>query len=399
MHQDKITVVWICHFTNEEIQSLLNVRKRENEFAPWIPSLLKGFENNNDVEIHVIAPHNNLRRKSKLYLRNIYYHFIPFGIPLLHRHWPSFLRVDVYTSFYLFRKKVKYIIKGIKPDLINLIGAENSYYGAAVLDLKADYPVLVFIQGFISEFKDEPRKSPELKNRIKIEEKILKSFKYFCGEQDSSTYISAYNPEHKFFRLYFPVNENIVSNLNDTPKKYDCIYFGRLEKPKGAEDFIRVVAEIKRIKSNVKAFITGMGNLNPLQKLADELSCSENIEFHPFIKSQEELFEYVKASRVLLVPTHKERLPATIRESMMLKIPIVAYATGGIPYINEFSENIYLVETGDYKKMAAKVIKLLEDEQLRDKLAEKAYNYCIKEYSCKINSDRLLSAYYQILNQ
>ena len=399
MNQNKIKVVWVCHFTNEEIQSLLPLRKKSlEEFAPWVPNFLTGFENNEDVEIHVIAPHNYLRRESKLVLRNIHYYFIPFGIPFLHRHWPNFFRFDVYTNFYFFRRKLEKIVKDINPDLINLIGAENSYYSTAVLDLKADYPVLIFIQGFISEFKDEPDQTHELKNRIKIEEKILKSFKYYCGEQDSSTYISEYNPNHVFFRVYFPVNEILVSNVMDTRKKYDCIYFGRLEKSKGSEDFVRVVSEIKKMKPDVKAFITGTGNLSPLQTLAEELNCSDNIEFVTFVKSQKELFDYVKASRVLLVPTHKERLPATIRESMMLKVPIVAYSTGGIPYINEFSENIYLVDTGDYKEMAIKTLQLLEDEQLRNQLAAKAYNYCINEYSCKINTERLLSAYNVVLN-
>jgi glycosyltransferase involved in cell wall biosynthesis len=398
LKKKKIKVVWICHFTNEEVQSLLQVRKNENEFAPWIPNFLKGFENIQEVEIHVIAPHNYLRRETKLILRNIHYYFIPFGIPFLHRHWPHFIRFDVYTNFYLFRRRVKLIVKEIKPDLIHLIGAENSYYSTTALDLKVDYPILIFIQGFISEFNDEPNQSFELKNRIKIEEKILKSFKYFCGEQDSSTYLLKYNPDHVFFRIYFPVNEILTSNMQSTQKKYDCIYFGRLEKSKGSNDFIRVISEIKKVKPDVKAFITGSGNLSPLQTLADKLNCYDNIEFVTFVKSQKELFEYVKASRVLLVPTLKERLPATIRESMMLKIPIVAYSTGGIPYINEFSENIYLVDTGDYKQMAIKTLQLLQDEQMRDQLADKAYSYCINEYSCKINTERLLSAYHNILN-
>ena len=394
----KIKVVWICHFTNEEVQSLLKVWKNANEFAPWIPNFLRGFENNKDVEIHVIAPHDYLRRKTKFELRNIQYHFIPFGIPFVHRHWPSYFRLDVYSNFIFFRKKVRKIINEIKPDLINLMGAENSYYSASILDVKENYPILICIQGFISEFNDEPNKSKELKNRIHFEEKILKSFKYFCGEQDSSNYISGYNPEHKFFKLYFPVNENLIPGLKDMSKSYDCIYFGRLEKSKGAEDFIRVIGEIKKMKPSVKAFITGMGDLFPLQHLAEELNCSKNIEFHPFIKSQDKLFEYVKASKVLLVPTHKERLPATIRESMMLKVPIVAYSTGGIPYINEFSENIYLVDTGDYKKMAQKTLNLIESEPLRNQLANRAYNYCISEYKCEINTERLISAYYNILN-
>jgi colanic acid/amylovoran biosynthesis glycosyltransferase len=132
--------------------------------------------------------------------------------------------------------------------------------------------------------------------------------------------------------------------------------------------------------------------------LATELNCFENIEFVGFVKSQKELFEYVKASRVFLAPPHKERLSSTIREAMLLKVPIVAYATGGIPYVNEFDENIYLVDTGNYKEMAAKALLLLEDNQLSDKLSDKAFIYCNNEYSCKINTERLVSAYRTMLN-
>ena len=397
MTHKKIKVVWICHFTNEEIQNLLPIWKHRDEMASWIPNLLKGFENREDIEIHVISPHEYLKKISTVFLRNVYYHFVPYGIPFFHRHWPDYFKIDVYSDYYFFRKKIKRIVGQIKPELVNLIGAENPYYSTSILDFKSKYPVLIFIQGLISQFKEEPNQTSKLKHRIKLEEKILKIFKFYCGEQDSSTYISTYNPNHVFFRLYFPVDEVLVSKTEDKGKKYDCIYFGRMEKVKGCEDFVKVISEIKKTKSNVNACIIGSGNLDPLKTLANELHCFENIDFVGFVKSQKELFEYVKASRVFLAPPYKERLSSTIREAMLLKIPIVAYATGGIPYVNEFGENIYLVDTGDYKKMARKTLLLLENEQISDQLANKAYNYGTNEFSCKINTERLISAYHSIL--
>ena len=242
------------------------------------------------------------------------------------------------------------------------------------MDFKPGYKVLVTIQGFISQFKEELKLPYNLKNKIFIEEKIFRTFKYFCGEQDSSVYISKYNANHIFFRLYFPVNEAFAYDTTNSGKKYDCIYFGKLSKTKGTEDFIRVIAEIKKRKPDVKSCIVGGGDVKPFLTLAKELKCENNIEFIGFVKSQKELFEYVVSSRVFLAPPYKERLSSTIREAMMLKVPVVAYATGGIPYVNEFDEHIYLVETGHYKEMAAKTLLLLEDDQRRERLAEKAYN-------------------------
>ena len=397
MEHAKIKVIWICHFTNAEIQKLIPVRKHRDEMAPWIPNLLKGFEKRDDIEIHVISPHEYLKKTTKIILRNIHYHFVPYGIPFFHRHWPKQFKIDVYFDYYFFRQKIQRIVAQIKPQLINLIGTENPYYSSSILDFKTKYPVLIFIQGLISQFKDEPNQTPALNKRIKLEEKILKIFKYYCGDQDSSHYISTYNTDHIYFKLFFPVDEDSALNTKNDGKKFDCIYFGRMEKVKGVEDFVKVVAEIKKKKSEVKACIIGAGDSNPVKALAKQLNCYDNIDFPGFLKSQKELFEYVKASKVFLAPPYKERISSTIREAMLLKVPVVAYATGGIPYINEFSENIFLVETGDYMEMARKTFLLIEDDNLSNQLAERAYNYCKYEFSCKINSERLISAYRSIL--
>ena len=155
MREERIKVVWICHFTNTEMQRLLPLWKHKDEFAPWIPNMLKGFENREDIEIYVISPHEYLKRTTRLKLRNIQYCFIPYGIPIWHRHWPGFFRFDIYSDFFFFRRKVKNIIKGIHPDIINLVGAENTYYSSSVFDYQKDYPVLITIQGFISQFKED----------------------------------------------------------------------------------------------------------------------------------------------------------------------------------------------------------------------------------------------------
>lgn len=396
---NKMKIAWLTHFTNAEMQSHLPLWKSTNEFAPWIPNLVKGIEGCNDIELHVISPHNYLKRQTSFTQDNIHYHFIPYGIPLYHRNWPGIFPYDVYTNFATFRNKVKKLVSEIKPDLINLIGAENSYYSASILDFKGTYPVLITIQGFISEHKDIIELTPLQKNRINIEEKILKEFKYYCGEQDSSRYISSYNPNHRFFRLYFPVNECLVNAIDSQDKQYDCIFLGRIVKEKGIEDFIKVIAGLKLKKPDIAACVAGPGDTMPYQKLANDLNCLRNIEFTGFLKTQRDLFEKLKSSKVFLAPPHKERLSMTIREAMYLKVPIVAYATGGIPYINEFDENIYMVKTGDYKAMAEKTLTLLNDDAARNNLAEKAYHYAISEYSLAVNTERLIAAYKEILEK
>ena len=392
----KLRILWLCHFTNSEMQNHLPLWKRIDEFASWVPNTLKGFENRNDVEVHVISPHEYLHRDSKIIIRNIHYYFISYGIPFYHRHWPSFFKFDTFTNFWFLRRVIKKIINKIDPDVLNLIGAENAYYSSVALDLYTKYPTLVTIQGFICEFKNVLKKSFILRKRIKVEEQILTKLRYFSGDPDIPCYLSKYNKFFQFFPLELPVNEDLAANTIVTDKKFDCIFFGRLTESKGVMDFINVIAELKKRKPDIKSCIIGGGGSSLFKKLSIELNCNENIEFVGFVPTQKELFEYVKASKVFLAPTLIDRLSSTIREAMLLKIPIVSYATGAIPLINNKDKIIFLVGTGDYKGMAKETFILLQDEELRNRQAEKAYQFYMDNFSLKINIQLFLTAYHSI---
>lgn len=392
-------VVWLCHFTNNEIQELLKVKRKQHEFASWIPNLAKGFEYSNDIELHIVTPHYNLSYKKSFQLRNIWYHIIPVGIPFVGRQWPWFFRIDILTNFIFFKHSFKRILDLIKPDIINLIGTENAYYSSAIFSVKRKYPIIIGIQGFITQFKDLDKKTIEIKTRIKIEERILKEFNAFYGEADSKEYIKNFNKSFQFFKLYFPVNEDLLIENISQEKKYDCIYFGRLVVVKGAEEFIKVINELKKTIPSIKGCMIGGGDINYFKNIAKEFDCIDNIDFIGFVKNQNELFNYVKMSKVFLAPPFKERLSSTIREAMYLKTPVVAYATGGIPYINETDENIYLVKTGDYKAMAERTINLLKNEVERKNLVIKAYNFASIEFSLSQNVLRLIESYNNVIKR
>ena len=393
----KLKILWICHFSNPEVQSKLPIWKRGKMFASWIPNIIKGFEGNNEIELYIISPHNYLKKQTKYIHNNVHYHFLPYGIPILNRSWPGFFPFDAFTNYFCFREKVKKLVAEIKPDLINLFGAENSYYSSSILDFKDNYPVLITIQGLISQMKDSVVMTKVTKKRIEIEEKILQAFEYFSGDQDSSKYIYSYNPNHKYFTFFYIVNEDLIFETTEQEEKYDCIFYGNITKNKGIEDFIKIIAKLKIKRPTIMAGVVGIGNILEFQKLAMNFGCELNIKFFGFLKTQKELFKIVKSSKVLLVPTYFDRHPSTIREAMFLKVPVVAYATGGIPYINEFDENIYIVERGDTQSMYEKVLYLLQNEDKRIALAEKAYRYAQNEFSLVANIERLITAYKQII--
>ncbi|MDE6451741.1 MAG: hypothetical protein K2L23_05540, partial [Odoribacter sp.] len=144
----KLKVVWICHFTNEEVQEHLPLWKRTREFGQWIPNTIAGFKDRDDIELHVVVPHVYLKGSKDLNIDGIHYHFIAYGFPLINRPWPSFFPLDAVLGYPCIEYKIVKKVIQINPDIINLQGAENAYYSSSVLKLENKYPIVISIQGF-----------------------------------------------------------------------------------------------------------------------------------------------------------------------------------------------------------------------------------------------------------
>lgn len=393
----KIKIVWICHFTNNEIQNKLPLWGKFNEFAPWIPNAITGFEKRDDVELHIVAPHIYLKRDTHFMHRGVNYHFLSFGFPILNRPWPSFLALDAKLGYPFLSRKIARVVIKINPDVVNLQGAENAYYSSSILKLKSKFPCVITIQGFACHMQDKT--SQINKRRIVVEQMILRSFKYFYLDYDAVHVVRKYSPNMVGKTLWWPAAEVAISATVDVAyqdKRYDVLYCGRMEKSKGIEDFIKIVAILKVEMPNIKACVIGEcmpSYFNYLKDLAQELSCFDNIHFIGFVDTQKEMFGYFKASKIMLVPTLVDRYPTTIKEAIFLKIPVIAYCTGNIPWTNHNCENIVLVEHGDPQKMACETHNLLKNKNIQDKLVQSAYEFYEEEFSCSKNVDRFISGY------
>lgn len=353
----KLKVVWLCHFSNAEVQKEIKPLKKVKEYAPWITNLIPLFENDDNVELHIVAQHDWLPQ-SKHYQKNgVHYHFIKKGIPFLGRHWPGFFRADAWTGFFVWKHKTRKIINTIKPDIIHLHGAENEFC-TAITQFHGKYPVFITIQGFIHK---SSVKSKLVEARSQKELEIVRMFRHFgyrtktMGED-----IKSINPEavlhwHNYvIKLPTPVAAE---------KKYDLVFFARLSKDKGIEDLLQAVALIKKDKPDISLCVIGGGKTDTLQSLAAELGIDKNIYWAGFLPTQEDVHKLAASARISVLPTYHDIIPGTIIESMYLKLPVVAYDVGSIHEVNEKEEIITLVEKHDIRGLANSIITLLNNPE------------------------------------
>jgi glycosyltransferase involved in cell wall biosynthesis len=394
----KIRVVILCHFTDQEIQSHLPLRKPVREFAPWIVSTLRELAKYDEIEIHLVSPHAHLKRNTSFASGNVHYHFFATGMPFFHRNWPGFFQWDLWTNFRANRRKIKDIIHRISPDIIHLYGAENAYYATAFLD-HLNHPHLVTIQGFLYLVEGQ-KKNPVIFRRIAIEKEIYSKTKNF-GIRYSymEDELKKLNPNANYYWHHIPANIYIPGRIEKT---YDVVYFAKLSKAKGIEDFIKVIGRIKRRYPEICAKVLGPATpeyMRFLKELTIAEGCSGNIEFKGFIPTQKELHSMVSEAKICLLPVYFDTIPGTIVESMFLKTAVVSYKTGGIPTLNESVKAVELVEKGDIQGLADRVLYLLTNEISRINQVETAKKLAEETFSAKKAIANQIKAYNSIVSQ
>jgi glycosyltransferase involved in cell wall biosynthesis len=73
-----------------------------------------------------------------------------------------------------------------------------------------------------------------------------------------------------------------------------------------------------------------------------------------------------------------DNMPLSFIEAFSCGLPIVSYATGGIPYLVANGETGLLVETKDFQALAQKAIFLLENQEFAKKIVAKARAEVVK---------------------
>ena len=394
----KLKVVWICSFGNDEIKVMVD--GKDSIFAsPWISDLIKLFRDREDIDLTIISPnyYNNENRGFKLGKIQVN----------LYKYRISILPARAYNFTFNYRTATNSILKivnDLKPDIIHLHGSENPLYSASVITLMDKYPVLVTIQGFVclsSQHKNLIRKFIRW-NRIRFERIINSKASYFTvATDDVIKELKKKQTKAKLYRGHYPTTKPEVSSLDFPIKKYDIVYYARLSKDKGIEDLIEAIRILKRTRPTINAIIIGGGSktyTNQIESLIQSLDLNNNINFAGFLPSQQDVFKLAANARVYVLPTYFDGLPGSIREAMFMSIPVVAYAVGGIPSLNDEKECITLVEKQNINELVKKIELVLDDTERTNNLVENAYEIITNKYDNEKIYINLLTIYKNILN-
>ncbi len=146
----------------------------------------------------------------------------------------------------------------------------------------------------------------------------------------------------------------------------------RIHPVKNLELLLKSVSILRERLPNLKCFIVGDGDKEYLEKircLSNELGITESVVFTGY---QQNVSAYYKLFEATVLCSHLEGLPRCVIESYALGTPVVATRFPGISEILDDEKEGLLAEPDSPVDLANKIICLLSNSQLRNRLSENA---------------------------
>ncbi len=175
--------------------------------------------------------------------------------------------------------------------------------------------------------------------------------------------------------VYIP---NIIDKVPKYPSslnKKRLVSVGRLSPEKGFIDLLRVYHGLTTLYPDWKLDIVGDGDERPkLEEYIRENKLDKNVTLHGF-RNKDYIDELLNSSSIYLMTSLTESFGIVIIEAMSHGLPCIAFdsAEGARELIRE-GENGYLVADRNKDNYIRKIVKLIEDKDLRDKLGKVAYS-------------------------
>ena len=180
------------------------------------------------------------------------------------------------------------------------------------------------------------------------------------------------------FDLNFEDVSIVPNGLTINPtKKYEkeeeptIIYLGRLKKAKKVFDSVKAFKKIKQETQNAKMWIVGDGDKRYISKMKDYIHKNniEDITFFGYV-SNEKKIELLSKAWVMCFPGLREGWGQTIIEANVCGTPVVAFDVPGLRNSIKNGKTGFLAESEEDLK--EKLILLLKDKELREKMSENA---------------------------
>jgi glycosyltransferase involved in cell wall biosynthesis len=179
------------------------------------------------------------------------------------------------------------------------------------------------------------------------------------------------------------------------------LFVGRLVELKGCEYLIRAFSVVQEEIPEAMLVIIGDG---PLRSTLDGLAKSvlRNYQFLG-AQPQSSVREWMGKARVFSVPSvvaptgAAEGFGLVFAEAQAMGLPVVSFATGGIPEAVTHGRTGFLASPGDWRTLASRLVLLLKDHDLAQAFGMQGRRHVVERFDLSRQARRLEELYFSVL--
>ena len=211
-------------------------------------------------------------------------------------------------------------------------------------------------------------------------------------------------PLKKFRRVFIGAHNDIFYPLNEINLKknnnFVVGFWGTFIPLQGIQYIIKA-AKILESDKQIKFILIGNGQTyNENKNLAENLKLN-NLKFYGFIPIKK-LPDYIKTFDIGLgifgdTPKTLQVIPNKIYEGNAMKLPMITSDTPAIRELFKNNESILLCKRANPKSLADAILKLKNDEKLREEIKHNAYEIFLKNCTINVIGKRLIEIFNNIL--
>lgn len=333
---------------------------------------------NNGDEVVAAAPESVEEWEDKFAKRNIKY----VSIKGIERTSTNPIK-DIIGFFSL----LKAILKE-KPDKIFAYQAKTIIYGCIAAKLAGVMEIYALIGGLGSVFR---RKSNNLASNImKIGYKVAFNFCNKVFFQNKDDYMEILD--------IGMIKENKVVMINGSgvnmrkfikkpiPHNPVFLFVGRIIRDKGVIEYLEAANIVKEKYPESKIQIVGYFDTNPTAIKMEELQPYINKGIIEYLGSTDDVRPFLEKCSVFVLPSYHEGTPKSVLEAMATGRPIITTDAPGCRETVINGKNGFLVPVRNYKKLAEKMIWMIEHSEEAKKMGQESFKICKEKFDVdKVN--------------
>ncbi|WP_026100894.1 glycosyltransferase family 4 protein [Synechococcus sp. PCC 7336] len=204
-----------------------------------------------------------------------------------------------------------------------------------------------------------------------------------------------YIPNGLDISIYQPLDRQVCRTTLGLPANKKVLFFTAQsfnDSRKGADLLVAALQKLPdALKSDLVLMTMGEGG--------EALAAYADIPAMPlgYIDGDRHKALAYSAADLFVFPTRADNLPIVLQESMACGTPMVSFSVGGVAELVRPGITGLLAQPEDPADFATKIVELLEDDSLRQKMAEHCRTIAVEEYSIELQAERYINLYREIL--